>query len=82
MRFARFRAAVENVDALGRLFTTIGFGTRETSVTGHDTTESALTPAKLRGSLFLHSLHRVEGVLASRWAVAHNLTGSLHHVNT
>ena len=82
VRFARFRAAVENVDTLGGLFTTIGLGTRETSVTGHDATESALTPAKLGGSLLLHSLHRVEGVLASRWAVAHNLTGSLHHVNT
>ena len=82
MRFARFGAAVENVDTLGGLFTAIGLGTRETSVTGHDATESALTPAKLGGSLLLHSLHRVEGVLASRWAVAHNLTGSLHHVNT
>ena len=52
MRFARFRAAVENVDTLGGLFTAIGLGTRETSVTGHDTTESALTPAKLEARFF------------------------------
>jgi len=82
VRFARFRAAIENVHALGWLFTAIRLRTRETSVTGHDASEAALTPSKLGGSLLLHSLHRVEGVLASRWAVAHNLTGSLHHVNT
>ena len=82
MGFPGLSASIENIDPLGRFLSTIRFRTRETSVTGHDTTESALTPAKLGGSLLLHSLHRVEGVLASRWAVAHNLTGSLHHVNT
>ena len=82
VRFARFRAAVENVDALRGLFTSIGFWTWETTVSGHDTAETSLTPAELRGSLLLHTLHGVEGVLASRWAVAHYLTGSLHHGNT
>ena len=82
VRFARFRATVENVHSLGGLFTAIGLWTRETSVPGHDASEAALTPAKLGSSLLLDSLHGVEGVLTSRWAVAHNLTGSLHHVNT
>ena len=82
MRFARFRAAVENVDTLGGLFTAVGFGTRETAVPRHDTTEPALTPAQFRCSLFLHPLNGVERVLASRRAVSLDLTGSLHHVNT
>ena len=82
MGFAGFRAAVEDVDALRGLFTSVWFWTWETTVPRHDTAEASLTPAELGGSLLLHTLHGVEGVLASRWAVAHNLTGSLHHVNT
>jgi hypothetical protein len=80
--FAGFCAPVENVDALGWLLATVGFWTGETTVSSHHAAETSLTPAKLRGSLFLDTLNRVEGVLASRRAVAHNLTGSLHHVNT
>ena len=80
--FAGFRAAVEDVDALRGLFTSVWFWTWETTVPRHDTAEASLTPAELGGSLLLHTLHGVEGVLASRWAVAHNLTGSLHHGNT
>jgi hypothetical protein len=77
-----FRAAVENVDALGWLLPTVGLWTWETTVSSHDAAEASLTPAKFRGSLFLDALNRVKGVLASRRTVAHNLTGSLHHVNT
>ena len=82
MRLAGFCATVENVHPLGWLFASIGFWTRETTVTRHHTAEPALTPAKLRGSLFLHSLNGVERVLSSRGAVSLDLTGSLHHVNT
>ena len=82
MCLAGFRAPVENVDALGRLLATVGFWTWETAVPSHDTAETSLTPAKFGGSLLLDTLDRVERVLPSRRAVAHNLTGSLHHVNT
>lgn len=82
MGFTGFSAAVENVDSLGWFFSTVGLWTWETTVTGHDAAEATLTPSELGGSLFLDTLNRVEGVLASRRAVAHNLTGSLHHVNT
>ena len=80
--FAGLCAPVENVDALRGLLTTVWFWTGETAVSSHDAAETSLTPAKFRCSLFLDTLNRVEGVLASRRAVAHNLTGSLHHVNT
>ncbi len=79
---ARFRAAVENVDALGGFFPAVGFWTWETAVTGHHTTEPSLTPAQLGSPPFLDALHGVEGVLASRRAVSLDLTGSLHHKNT
>ena len=46
VRFARFRAAVENVHTLGRLFATVGLGTWETTVTRHYSTEASLTPAQ------------------------------------
>ncbi len=82
MSLAGLCASVEDVDTLGRFLATVGLWTRETSVSSHDTTKPSLTPAELRGSLFLHALHGVERVLASGWTVAHNLTGSLHHVNT
>ena len=80
--FSGLCAPVENVDSLGWLFTTVWFWTRETSVPGHDSTETSLPPPKFGGSLLLDALHGVKRVLASRRAVAHNLTGSLHHVNT
>jgi hypothetical protein len=80
--FSGFGAPVENVDALGRLFPTVRLGTRETTVSSHHAAETSLTPAKLGCSLLFDTLNRVEGVLASRRAVAHNLTGSLYHVNT
>ena len=79
---AGFCATVENVDALGRFITTIGFWTRETTVPRHHTAEPALTPAQLRGTLFLHSLNGVECVLSSRRAVPLDLAWSLHHGNT
>ena len=82
MGFSGFRAPIENVDALGWLFASVGFGTGETAISCHDATETSLTPAKFGSSLFLDTLNRVERVLASRRAVAHNLTGSLHHGNT
>ena len=82
MGLAGFRASVEDVDALRGFFTTVRFWTRETTVSSHNTAETSLTPAKLRSSPFLYTLHRVEGVLAGGWTVAHNLTGSLHHMNT
>ena len=80
--FAGLSTPVENVYSLRGLLTAVWFGTGETAVSGHDATETSLTPAKFGCSLFLDTLNRVEGVLASRRAVAHNLTGSLHHVNT
>jgi len=80
--FSGFRAPIENVDALGWLFASVGFGTGETAISCHDATETSLTPAKFGSSLFLDTLNRVERVLTSRRAVAHNLTGSLHHGNT
>ena len=80
--FSGLCAPVENVDPLGGFFTTVRFWPRETSVTGHDPTETSLTPSKFGGSLFLDALNGVKRVLASGRAVAHNLTGSLHHVNT
>lgn len=79
---ARFRAAVEDVHTLGWLFSPIGFGTRETAVPRHHTSESALTPAEFRRSLLFHTLDGVERVLTSRRAVSLDLTGTLHHVNT
>ena len=82
MGLARLRASVQNVHALGGLFPTVGFWTRETSVTRHNPAKTSLTPTEFRSTLFLNALDGVEGVLASGWAVAHNLTGSLHHVNT
>lgn len=82
MGLAGLRASVEDVDALGWFFTTVGFWTRETTVSSHNTAETSLTPAQFRSPSFLHTLHRVEGVLTGGWTVAHNLTGSLHHVNT
>tara|TARA_B100000900_G_scaffold412863_1_gene435512 strand:- start:82 stop:471 length:390 start_codon:yes stop_codon:yes gene_type:complete len=45
--FAGFCAPVENVHSLCWLFATIRLWTRETSVSGHDTTEPSLTPAEL-----------------------------------
>ena len=80
--FSGFCAPVKNVDALRGLFTTVGFWTWETTVTSHHSAETSLTPAKLGSSLFLDTFNGVQGVLASRRAVSHNLTGSLHHVNT
>lgn len=79
---AGFGASVEDVDALCWLLATVRFGTWETTVTRHDTTETALTPAKLGSAAFLDALHGVHGVLARRGAVSLNLTGTLHHVNT
>ena len=80
--FSGLCAPVENVDSLGGLFTTVWFWTRETSVPGHDPTETSLPPSEFGGSLFLDALYGMKRVLASRRAIAHNLTGSLHHVNT
>ena len=80
--FARFSAPVEDVDALGRLFSAVGFGTWETAVTCHHPTESPLTPPELRRTSFLDALNGVEGMLARRGAVSLDLTWTLHHVNT
>jgi hypothetical protein len=82
MRFPGFGTAVEDVHSLCWFFSTIGFGTGETAVPGHNSAETALPPSQLRGSPFLHALHGVEGVLPSRGAVTLDLTGSLYHVNT
>ena len=82
MGFARFCASVKDVHALGWLLTTVGLGTRETTVSSHDSTESSLTPAKFGSSSFLDSLNGVQGVLTSRRTVAHYLTRSLYHKNT
>ncbi len=79
MGLARLGAAVEDVDALGWLFTTVRLGTRETAVPSGDLTEASLTPAKFGCALLLDALHGVEGVLARRGAVALDLTGHLHH---
>lgn len=79
---ARFRASVEDVHSLGRLFSAVGFRTWETTVTGHDSTEPSLTPAEFGGSSLLDALHGVQGVFASRGAVTLDLTGTLHHVDT
>jgi hypothetical protein len=80
--FARLRASVENVDSLGRFFSTIRLRTWETTVTRHDPSEASLTPAKFRSALFLYALNGVECVLTSRGAVSLDLTRSLHHGNT
>ena len=82
MRLSGFRATVKNVHSLGRFLTTVGFGTGETAVSSHDPSETALSPAEFRGALFLDSLNGMKRVLASRGAVALDLTGSLYHGNT
>jgi hypothetical protein len=80
--FAGFSAPVENVNSLGWLFTTVRLWTWETTVSSHDTTETALTPAKFGGASLLNALNGVHGMLASRRTVALDLSGSLDHVNT
>lgn len=82
VRFARFRASVENVDPLGWLFTAIRFWTWEPTVSSHDSAEPSLSPSKFRSSSLLDTLDGVKGVLARRRAVSLDLTGTLHHVNT
>ena len=64
MGLARFRAAVEDVDALGRLFATVRLGTGETAVTRRHLAETTLTPAEFGSALLLDALHGVKGVLA------------------
>ena len=50
--FAGFRAAVEDVDALRGLFTSVWFWTWETTVPRHDTAEASLTPAEPEARFF------------------------------
>ena len=46
MRLSSFRATVENVHSLGWFLSAVGFGTGETAVSSHHTSEPALSPAK------------------------------------
>ena len=78
----RLSTTIENVNSLGRLFSTIGLWTWETTVSTHDLTEPSLPPTKFRSPLFLNSLNCVERVLTSRRTVAFNLTRHLDHVFT
>lgn len=82
MRLASFRATEENVDSLGWLFTAIGLRSWETTVTRHHSAETSLTPTKFGGALFLHTLHCVHGMLASRRTVTLHLTRHFHHKST
>jgi hypothetical protein len=79
---ASLSATVENVNSLGRLFSTVGFWTWETTVPAHDLTEPSLSPTKFGSSLFLYTLNRVERVLTSRRTVTLDLTRHLDHVFT
>ena len=78
----RLSTTIENVNSLGRLFSTIGLWTWETTVSTHDLTEPSLSPTKFRSSLLLNALNRVERVLTSRRTVTLNLTRHLNHVFT
>lgn len=80
MGFPGLRATVENVHSLGWLFPAVWFWTWETTVSSHDTTETALTPAKFGGASLLDALNGVHGMLASRRTVALDLSGSLYHM--
>ena len=82
MGLARLRASVQNVHALGGLFPTVGFWTRETSVTRHNPAKTSLTPTEFRSTLFLYALHCVHGMLTSRGAVSLDLTRHLDHGTT
>ena len=73
-------ASVENVDPLGRLFTSFGSRSWETTVTCHHLSEPSLTPTKFRCSLLFHSLNSVNCVLTSCRAVAFDLSWSFYHV--
>jgi hypothetical protein len=79
---ASLSTTVENVNSLGRLFSTVGFWTWETTVPAHDLTEPSLSPTKFGSSLFLYTLNRVERVLTSRRTVTLDLTRHLDHVFT
>ena len=65
MRLAGFCASEEDVDSLSWFLTAVWFGTRETTVTSHNSAETSLTPAKFGCALLLYALHCVHGMLTS-----------------
>jgi len=82
MRLPSLCAAVDDIDSLGRLLSTLWLGTRESTVTGSDSAESSLTPLELTRSALLDPLDSMHRVLASRWAVTLDLPGTLHHATS
>lgn len=78
--FTSFSTTVKDIDSLCRFFTAFRTWSWETSVTGHDSSESSLTPSQFGCSLLLDSLDGVNCVLASRWAVALDLSRSFYHI--
>tara|TARA_B110000438_G_scaffold303775_1_gene367269 strand:- start:2114 stop:2449 length:336 start_codon:yes stop_codon:yes gene_type:complete len=74
-----FSAPVEDVDALGWLFTTFRFWTRETAVTSCNPAESALTPLQFTRASLLDTLNGMHGVSSSLGAVAFDLPWHFDH---
>tara|TARA_B100000519_G_scaffold70663_1_gene60558 strand:- start:390 stop:632 length:243 start_codon:yes stop_codon:yes gene_type:complete len=79
MCFTGFRATVENIDALGRLFPTFWLWARETTVSSHHSTEAALTPLQFTRTALLDALNGVHGMASSLGTVALDLTWHLDH---
>ena len=65
--------------SLGWFFTTIRLRTWETTVSGHDSAESSLTPLQLASALLLDTLDGMHCVLTSTRAVTLYLTWHLYH---
>ena len=82
MRLPGLSAAVDDVDSLGRLLSTLWLGTGESTVTGSNSAESSLTPLELTRSALLDPLDGMHRVLASGWAVTLDLPGTLHHATS
>lgn len=76
---ASLRAAVDDVDALGRLLSTLRLWSWETAVTCSDSAEAPLTPLQLTRSALFDALDCVECMLTSRGAVSLDLTWHFDH---
>jgi hypothetical protein len=74
-----FCATVNDVDSLGWLFTAFGFGTWETTVSSHDSAETALTPLQFTRTALLYALNSMHGVASSLGAVALDLSWHFDH---
>jgi hypothetical protein len=59
-----FATAEQDVDALGRFFSTFWLWTRESAVSSCDSAEPALTPLQFAGSLLLDTLNGMQRMLA------------------